>query len=558
MSAANCPETGRQKMIGMMYLFLTAMLAINVSKSILDAFVVVNTSLESTNNTFDGKNTYMYNMLEQAKLKDPKAIPYYDASIQVRKLAVEMDNYILKVRGELINATQSEISVKDGEKFSLEAIDAKDNYDIPTRYFLGESVDGSQGEARKLKEKLIKYKTQLIDLIKDAKIVLPNKDDEISKLGNLGIDTDNPKKKDPDEPSKNFWETSKFDHMPLAAAVTMLSQIQNQVKNAEATIVNKLLSGIGSTDFKFDTLAAKVIPKSNYVIQGGDYEADIFVAAFSKSANPKVFVGQGYDSIKNVLTGKIDSIPVVRGMGKLKIPAGGTGAQKYAAMVEVKNSSTGEVKKYPLVVSGKHYAEYIVAKPTATISPTKMNVLYIGVDNPIDISVSGFADETVSANMFGGGGFLSKNGAGHYIARVKTTSKEGATISVSAKDDEGQSHPMGKMQFRIKNIPKPEASIGGKNGGAISKEQLAAQKFVKADLKDFAFDLQFNVTGFNVSAVIDGFEQEQSSSSSNITPAQLNIIKKVKKNGSVMFTNIKAKGPDGKTNTLNAVVFKVK
>ncbi len=565
MSAANCPETGRQKMIGMMYLFLTAMLAINVSKSILNAFVVVNESLAVTNETFEGKNEYMYNALASAQLSDPKAVPYYKASLKVKKLAEEMDEYILELRGTIINAVQSDVSIEEGKHFNLMDVEAKDNYDIPMFIMVGPTEDASKGKARLLKNKLIEYREALIKVLESPEILLPNKKEIVEKLGDLGIDTEDPGSKPgadkmfyADHPEEAKWETSKFDHMPVPAAVAMLTQMENQVKNAEATVVNKLLGGIGSTDFKFDTLAAKVIPKSNYVVQGGEYQADIFVAAFSTSAKPKVFVGEGYDSVKNELTGKVDSIPVVNGMGKLKIPAGATGPKKYAAMVEVTNTATKEVTKYPLIVSGKPYAEYMVAKPTATISPTKMNVLYIGVDNPIDISVSGFDDSKVTAGLHGGGGYLRKKGAGHYIARVKKSSKAGATISVSAKDDDGNSHAMGKMKFRVKSIPKPEASVAKKNGGSIGRSTLLAQKFVRAELKNFAFDLKFKVTSFSVSATIGGFDQEKKSNSANITPAQKSIIKKVRKGGKVMFTNIKAKGPDGKTKKLNGIIFKVK
>ena len=565
MSAANCPETGRQKMIGMMYLFLTAMLAINVSKVVLNAFVVVNESLAVTNETFEGKNEYMYNALASAQLSDPKAVPYYKASLKVKKLAEEMDDYILTLRGTIINAVQSDVSVEEGKTFNLMDVEAKDNYDIPMHIMVGPTEDASKGKARELRNRLDEYRKNLLDILNSPEILLPNKPEIIKTLGDLGIDTEDPSKKPgadkmyyADHAEEARWETSKFDHMPVPAAVAMLTQIENQIKNAEATIINKLLSGIGSTDFKFDTLAAKVIPKSNYVVQGGEYEADLFVAAFSTSANPKVFIGEGYDSVKNELTGKIDSVPVINGMGKLKIPAGSVGPKKYAAMIEVTNSATKEVTKYPLKVSGRPYAEYMVAKPTATISPTKMNVLYIGVDNPIDISVSGFDDSRVTARLSGGGGYLRKKGAGHYIARVKKSTKAGATISVSAKDDDGNSHAMGKMKFRVKNIPKPEASVAKKNGGKIARSTLLAQKFVKAELKNFAFDLKFKVTSFTVSATIGGFDQEKKSNSANITPAQKNIIKKVRKGGKVIFNNIKAKGPDGKTKKLGGIIFKIK
>ncbi len=564
---ANCPETPRQKMIGMMYLFLTAMLAINVSKTILNAFVVVNHSLEKTNKTFDAKNDYMYNLLAQAKLNDPKAYPYYEASLKVQKLAKEMNDYILKDRAELLHHVISDVPLEKLKTYPLKEVEAKDNYDIPTHYFLGQSVDGSQGEARKLKNKLIEYKKQLIDLLKDPKIVLPNKEEKIAKLGDLGIDTDDPEEKNPDNPEENYWETAKFDHTPIAAAVAILSQIQNQVKNAEATILNKLLGGIGSTDFKFDTLAAKAIPKTNYVIQGGEYEADLFVAAFSKSSKPTVWIGERIDTVNGEIkisgnpfgnNGQPDTIPVINGMGKLKIPANSTGLKKYAALIEVKNSSTGEVKKYPLILDGQPYAEFTVAKPSATISPTKMNVLYIGVDNPIDISVSGFPDSKVNAVLSGGGGYLRKKAPGKYIARVKKATKAGATISVSVKDDNGKSRSMGRMKFRVKPIPDPVATIGGKQQGSMSRNELLLQGKVKATLKNFAFDLKFKIISYTVSATIGGFESDAKCTGSRLSPKAKSLIKKVRRGQRVVFTNVKAKGPDGKVRTLNGIIIKIK
>ena len=554
MSAANCPETGRQKMIGMMYLFLTAMLAINVSKSILDAFVVVNDSLEVTNATFESKNDIMYTQLEAARANDPKAIPFYEASKEVQKLANEMVAYILDLRGGVLNEAEPIISVEDGKTIDLSKVMAKDDYDTPTRYFVGLTEDAANGKARELKEKLAAYRDALINIMKNDNIKLHDKVGIIEGLGNLGLNTSDPTELDPDHPEKNRWETAKFFHMPLAAAITILSQMENQVKNAEATILSKLLGGIGSLDFKFDTLAAKVIPKSNYVISGGQYEADLFVAAFSTSANPTVFIGEGFDSATGKLTGKVDSIPVENGMGKLKLPANSIGLKKYAALIKIKNSSTGEIKQYPLKLDGNFYAEYIVAKPSATISPTKMNVLYIGVPNPIDISVSGFPDSRVSASVRGGR--LSKKAAGKYIA---TVTKPGKTkISVNVKDDNGKSRSMGSMEFRVKYIPKPEAKIAGKNGGTIKKSELMAQQGVKADLENFAFDLKFRVTGFTVVATIDGYERAEPGNSYRFSAKQKNLMKKVRRGSRVSFTNIKAKGPDGRNKKLSSIIFKLK
>jgi len=432
MSAANCPETPRQKMIGMMYLFLTAMLALNVSRSILNAFVVVNHSLEATNEAFGEKNEYAYNDFANKKANNPEKVKaYYDAAMKVKELSEGMEKYLLDLKAEVVAKTEK-IPVEEAKKKRLKDIDAKDNFDIPTFILVGEKPDGSAGEARKLRNKLKEYKENLRKVLEDPAIQIPFKEKEIKSLGDFGVDTDDPKEKDPEHPEENFWETSKFEHTPLAAVVTMMSQIQNQIRNAEATVVNLLLNSISANDFKFDTLAAKVIPNSNYIIQGDKYEADLFVAAFSTTENPKILVGEGYDTVKNVLTGKIDSIPVEKGVGRLVRDATTTGTQKYAAIIKVKKPD-GTYKDYPLIVNGKHVVEYTVAKPSAVISPTKMNVLYIGVDNPIDISVAGFSADKISAGISSGS--LSRKGGSSYIARVRRAGK--CRISVSATDDNG-------------------------------------------------------------------------------------------------------------------------
>ena len=351
-------------MIGMMYLFLTAMLALNVSQEILNAFAIVDAGLVKTNKNFKDKNDYMYGALANAKALDPvKAGTYYEAAMKIKKLCLDMDNYVADIKDTLIKVVESN---NRPDTISVKQIQNKENFDIGTRILVGTTKeDGSGGKARELRNKLDLLKSGIITIIKNPKIVIPDKDKQIKDLGDLGIDT-----KDPgggmDKPEERFWETSKFYNTPLAGSITMLSQIQNQVKNAEATVVNLLLSSITANDFKFDTIAPKVIPKSTYVVSGDKYEADLFIAAFNTTENPKIYIGQGYDSTKGVLTGRIDSIPVSRGVGRYEVSAGSIGVQRYAAIIKVKNPVTGVYKSYPIKVNGKTDIEYIVAKPQAS------------------------------------------------------------------------------------------------------------------------------------------------------------------------------------------------
>jgi len=468
MSAANCAETPRQKMIGMMYLFYTAMLALNMSKSVLHAFVVMNTGMISTNLNFSEKNAFMYSALDAAKANDPlKVEAYYKAALNIKKESKEMVEYIDDLKIELLKhlgAPQDSIDKyrKEGRPFMdvLKMLDKLDDYNASTHMMVGNGETKGKGHlADTLKQKMIAYREALLKELKNPKVKILNKKAKIKSLKDIGINVEDPKSREEDA----TWEMNQFYHMPAAATIGVFTQLENAVKNAEGTVLNELLSNIGAADFKFDTLAAKVIPKTNYVIQGGQYEADLFVAAFSTTNNPTILVGKGYDTTKGELIAPVDTVPVTRGVGHYVVPANATGLQHYAAVIRVKKPGGG-YKEYPLMTAdGDYGTDYVVAKPSAVISPTKMNVLYIGVDNPISVSVSGFSDDKVTPHLSQGS--LRRVKPGQYIARVKKAGK--AVISVSVKDDKGNSKSMGKQDFRVKRVPDPVPKVNKQKGGSI-------------------------------------------------------------------------------------------
>ncbi len=554
MGATNCPETPRQKMIGMMYLFLTAMLALNVSKEILNAFVIVNKGLQQTNANFTQRNGFTYQALAFAKSNDAKKVtPYYDAAMSVEKLAFDLDTMIKNMKVAIIMKADGKTPEEAGKaEEDLMLFEAKDNRDVPNLYMVGGVEDGSAGHARKLKEKLIEFKKKALDLLKDPKIILDKKDTIINKLGNLGIKTED-EAFNPDKPDERYWETRLFSEIPCAATLTLLTQIQNQVKNAEAAVIQTLYSGIGSTDIKFDVVAPRVIPKSNYIIQGDSYEAELFIAAYSSTdTTSQVIIGESYDSVKNVINNPTSTINFKDGIGKYIVPNAGGGAHTYAAMIKVFNATTGVMTSYPVKSGGKYAIEYNVAPPMAVVSPTKMNVLYIGVDNPIEISVPGFRDDQVSASCSGGS--LSKVGKG-WVARVTKVGK--CNISVNAKDDKGGSKSMGSKEFRVKRVPLPVPTCNKQKGGTISKGMLQAQSGPMATLENFDFELKYTVVSFTVSANIGGFEQNPASPSGKFTPQQLDLIGKVPKGKKVYIENVRAKGPDGTVSDIGTISFKL-
>ena len=325
-----------------------------------DVILLVNEGLESTNIVFTQKNALMYSSFEAAKANDPTKVgPYYNAALKTKKLSDDMCYYISELKVTLIMIT-CEKSRLEAEKTNLKLLDAKNYIDKPRQYMIGKSLDGSMGKSRELKNRLNNFKSELIAILNSPLIDIHNKPKEIEKLGDIGINTKDNTNVPSDKPYEKYWETSRFAGLPLSAVITMLTLIQNQIKNAEATVVNKLLSSIGASDFKFDTIAPFIIPYSNEIVSGNPYEADIFIAAYSTTDKPKIFVGEGFDLSKGELTGKIDSISVKKGVGKYIITNPSIGTHTYSAVIMVKNPITNEYKTYPIKVGGKYAIGYTV------------------------------------------------------------------------------------------------------------------------------------------------------------------------------------------------------
>ena len=203
------------------------------------------------------------------------------------------------------------------------------------------------------------------------------------------------------------------------------------------------------------------------------------------------------------------------------------------------------------MVSYPFSTEYQVGEANAVISATKMNVLYIGVDNPLDISVSGVPAERISASMTNGS--LQRSG-GAWVAKPGTPGEAVVTVSANI---EGQNRVMGSMKYRVKTVPSPVAKVAGKIGGKIDKATLAAQIAVVADMENFEFDLKFTVTEFTVTSVVKGFAQNKPAKGARITPEQKTLINSLTKGSKIYFEDIKVQGPDGKVRELPTVGFTI-
>lgn len=520
----------RQKMIGMMYLVLTALLALNVSKEIINAFVTVNDSLEASKENAIVRNNGLYDLFERAMKNDPvKTKPFYDKANAVKKYSEDMSNYINDVKNELILKVEG---LEEGTAVpEVRNIARKDDYDVPTNIMCGDKADGRGHKATELKDKMAEFKSNILKTLtpEDRKVFEP-------KLNQI-INTADP---DPDkvQDEKRTWEMANFYHNPIVATVALLTKFQSDVRNVESELVNHLLSSIDAENFKFDALQARVIAPTSYVLLGQEYTADVFLAAYSTTSNPEITLSDGSE------------IPVEGGMGKYTIKPTSEGLKKWGGVIKVKKpDNTFEEYEFE--------QEYIASRPAAVVSPTKMNVIYIGVDNPVSISVPGVADQNVVATASGAGLKLkrdSKGGAGKYIATAKAQGI--AKISVSAKLDEKKNIPMGSFEFRVKRVPDPVAMIGGKKGGSINKSVLAAQSSVNSIMENFDFELFFRVKSFRMTLIRRGKDPiEMDARDSRLTADMKRAIRSAGPGSKVYFEYIKASGPDGTTRSLSSVNF---
>jgi gliding motility-associated protein GldM len=549
---AGYKETPRQKMIAMMYLVLTALLALNVSKDMLEAFLVVNESMENTIEVFENKLGNLYTDFEkQNQLKPQKVGEYWQKAQEARRLSNEMKDYIDQMIFEVVKQSEGKDSVFMRNTYyeakiktdpynpridievlmlNMAKIPTKDKYDESTNYFI------NRGKAEELKEKITEYKDAMILLVPP----------EFRENIKMGLETDGPFYNADGE--KQSWELHHFYHTILAASVTIMNKLKAEVQTAEFDIVAELFSEIDISDFKFDKVEAKIIPTTNYVLQGDKYEAEVLVAAFDTRQTPEVFVLQGADAITVSNKDRAQRVDGKDGVVKLSFPAGAVGPQKYAGVVEI---VTPDGERVPYNFAG----DYVVAPPSLTVAATKMNVFYIGVDNPVSISVPGIAETNLRPSI--STGTLTKDPNGKdWIVRVPQGQPR-AVISVDALY-QGESRGMGSAEFRIRRVPSPIAEIAGQVEGAIDKSTLLAAGAIIPVMKDFEFDLYFEVKSFRMTTIIGGDGISKRANSNRFTDEMISMIQSARKGQKFFFENITAEGPDKTPRSLNPVNMEIK
>ena len=362
------PKEPRQLMINVMYIVLTALLALNVSAEIFNAFDMVDKGLVKANNALDSANKELPAEIKKSAEKGQQFKQYADRVDQVSAISKEGSDFIDGIKEFLITKSGGYEEV-DG----IQTLKAQRDYDITTRLLVND------GKGEEMKAKMLE--------IRDKYMALIDKEDQAAFLGKLPINIDDETWKKSANKKAN-WADFTFGHMPLGACLPIFSKFTNDIKSSEATVLNYLAGKVGLTsEVVLDQFRVVSSPKKSYIIKGEKFETDVFLSASAgATSNTGITI-----SVNGA------NLPVGSdGSAKWSTTASEIGIRKYKAVANVFNPVTKETNSY------SSEFEYEVGDRSVTASASQMNVMYVGVDNPIEISAAGIPTAQIKVSMDGG------------------------------------------------------------------------------------------------------------------------------------------------------------
>lgn len=501
-------------MINLMYLVLTAMLALNITKEVLTAFTTINGSIEKSNSTIIGKNSAFYQTFDEAEATADrdKVKPYNDKAKEIKAKSEEIYKLLETWKEDIITKSGGWDVVK-----GVKEIKSPEDINTPTMLL----VDQKKGDD--IKKKLLDFSSFVMERVSE-----PKDKERLSAQIPIQI-KDLPRTED--NPSGD-WSYGTFHNIPVVAAVAMFSKFQNDVKNTESMVLDYLASQVYLKAKKFDALIAIATPNTTYALEGQEITAQIVLGAYNKSVNPSMSSSAG-------------SVSVSQGLGTLKFKASGAGKKTVNGVISVETN--GEKESYP------YKFEYTVGSAGASLQLDKMNVMYIGVPNPITLSASGYNIEDVKPVM--PWAELTSTGKGKYEAKV---SKQGTyDYSITATGRGGSTGgAISSGKIRVKYIPPPTATVGGISSGRLAAAVAKVQTGVIAKLENFDFDTRFEVLSYRFGFVPKNDDyNEAENNGPRFSPAVMAFMNRSKPGDKWIFENIKVKGPDGRVQTVNSVTI---
>ncbi len=514
------PKEPRQLMINLMYLVLTALLALNISAEVMNAFFTIDKGINNSNSIVERTNSSILSSIQQQAdaYDNEQNQEILDKAKQAKGISEEFVTYVEDLKNELFQAAGGP-SEKDPSKPKR----IKDK-DVTTRLLVGiEGPNSERGQGYELRQKIEDTRQQLL--------ALTDNDPQMAQSLPLKIDTAAVEKSD-----KEDWVKYNFFQMPVAAVMPILTKIQNDAKASSTSLLNYYLNKMGVSEIKFDKFQPVISARSGYVIRGEQYSAEVFLSAYSSSAG---------ESTKIFVNG--NQLPVEDGKAQYETTARRLGTKSYNVRIVVTNPLTGESEEYE-----KEF-EYEVGERSVAVSADKMNVFYIGVDNPISVSAAGVSSNDLRVNIQGGGGSIQRSGGtGNYIVNVSRPEKCQVVVSGGGLRS--------SKEFRVKRIPDPVARLGKQEDGEIGNGTFKAQQGLIAWLDDFDFDARCEIQGFElvyVPARRDPISVTNPGGTFNSDSRRL--INMAKPGDRFFFNNVKARCPgDRAGRKVNSLVFRIK
>ncbi len=525
------PKEPRQLMINLMYLVLTALLALNVSAEIFNAFKLVDKGLAKSNQVLDDANQGIPAQVAKLAKKKPELQKYADRATPVRELSQEFTSFIEDIKTQLIDRSgdksgvvdDGDFIIKDGVRKKMKGVK---NKDVTTKYLVqGYKGRGEEPVGPELKQRILDTKTKFMEFI--------DEEDREAFSRNIALEIDDESWQASKD--KNSWSDYNFRQMPVGAILPIFTKFQNDAKATEAAILNYLLSKVGGEDIVLDKFQVVSSPKKSYIIQGETFTTDIFLSASaSQSSNTGVSI-----SVNG------SRLPVSDGVAKFTQTASTTGVKKYTASITVTNPVTNETNTY------RGDFEYEVGLRSVSVSADKMNVFYIGVDNPVSVSAAGVSSNEMKVS--GSGINLKQVSKGKFMATADRPGEASITVS-------GGGLKATKFPFRVKRIPDPVARLGKESGGAMGNGEFKAQGGVLAMLEGFDFDARCNIQGYNLTYVAKRQDPVESvNAGARYNEKSRRLVMRATPGDIYYFDNIKARCPGDKAGRkINSMVFKIR
>lgn len=504
------PISPRQKMINLMYVVLMAMLALNVSNEVLNGFSIVEESLNRTTGNSAKENLAIYEDFEaQMKANPQKVKVWYGRAQQVKQMSDSLYNLLSELKFAIVRKA-------DGKNGDPQNIRNKEDLEAANQVML--SVSGGRG--RELCDAINSFREKMLQMVTDK-----NQREIIA--GNLTTEV-------PENALGKNWQEYMFESMPAAAAVTLLSKLQSDVRYAEGEVLHTLVQNIDVKDIRVNALEAFVIPSSQTIVRGDKFSAHIVMAAVDTTQVPDIYIGGQKVALEDNLYERICNT---------------TGDFTLAGYMETVNGNGDKIRR-------DFSQKYTVVDPSATVSADLMNMLYAGYNNPISVSVPGVPLNKVQATMTNG--TLQPVGPGKYIARPAKIGQD-ATVTVVSTNT-GRPQTMGQYTFRVRKLPDPTPYIAMKDehgnptrykGGGLAKSQLVASDAIEAAIDDGILDIAFRVQSFETVFFDNmGNAVPMASDGASFSGRQKETFRKLARNRRFYISRVTVVGPDGLTRTL--------